>query len=200
MNVTLTNSIGGDGEASAPQKSALDEQVHNNEYNDSANSTSSHKDSSSDDEFPGANNIKSLSSSDDVTLNRSAKYKSRRDRDRKRKRYELNYTSHRPKLLKATDSTITSSRNEESSQSLVGEDSVPENGQQDGSGESKTIIAPSAPSAQENIPENENVSFISKEKNELVSSVNNDTAQLTPTAPSSSSTTIDRVFPSNKGE
>lgn len=113
VNVTLSSSIGGDGET--PQKSGLDDQVHINEYNDSANSTSSHKDSSTEDEFPGASNSKSLSSSEEVAPARCAKLKSRRDRDRKRKRYELSYTSHRPKLLKATESTtIALSQDEES--------------------------------------------------------------------------------------
>lgn len=113
MNVTLASSIADvGGEASTPQKSSLDEQVRSKEYNDSANSTSSHKDSSSEDNLPGGanQNSKSLSSSEEVAPSRCAKLKSRRDRDRKRKRYGKNYTSHRSKLLKVSEkTTITSS-------------------------------------------------------------------------------------------
>lgn len=122
MNVTLASSIADvGGEASAPQKSSLDEQVRGNEYNDSANSTSSHKDSSSEDNFPGGvnQNSKSLSSSEEVAPNRCAKLKSRRDRDRKRKRYGKNYTSHRSKLLKVAEkTTITSSSPSDGSSQL----------------------------------------------------------------------------------
>lgn len=89
-------------------------QEHSKEERDSANSTSSHKDSStSESEFPvgvaAQQGNKSLSSSAEaagpVSAGRCPKFKSRRDRDRKRKRSDLNYATHRPKLLKAAEAS-----------------------------------------------------------------------------------------------
>ncbi|ODM99230.1 hypothetical protein Ocin01_07458 [Orchesella cincta] len=144
VNVTLTTSIGDvsvEGvvkTASGSQKSQelpsgreRPRRLEGTKEHDSANSTSSHKDSSDEDNFPGTNiqGNKSLSSSAEATgpvsVGRCPKLKSRRDRDRKRKRSELNYATHRPKILKSTeDSTSTTtviSHNEGNSTNVLHE-------------------------------------------------------------------------------
>ncbi|CAL8143239.1 unnamed protein product [Orchesella dallaii] len=126
VNVTLTTSIGdvsvegvvktasgGQKPQELPSGRERPRRLEGAKEHDSANSTSSHKDSSDEDNFPPTNTQanKSLSSSEatgPVSAGRCPKLKSRRDRDRKRKRSELNYATHRPKILKSTeDSTCT---------------------------------------------------------------------------------------------
>lgn len=60
---------------------------------DSANSTSSHKDSSSSDE---ENAVIPVSAEEGANTNRLPKFRSRRDRDLKRRRSETNYANDRP--------------------------------------------------------------------------------------------------------